>query len=147
MFISTLLGKGDSMIEDVATQDLGSMINKCPVEVDCATLGVLTLDQAIHSVLEERLLKIAGNIVPQDPSEMTNNNTWGVNLGDIHDDIRVQTQAVIAMAWDLGQRIISRACGNRFFAILVTFQEGNFGLHFQSNDKESSKTVQNPPPK
>lgn len=99
MFISTLLGKGDSMIKDAATQALGSMINKCPVEVDCATLGVLTLDQAIHSVLEERLLKIVGNLVPQDPSEMTNNNTLGVKLGDIHDDIRVQIQAVTAVAW------------------------------------------------
>lgn len=99
MFISTLLGKGDITIKEAATQALGSMINKCPVEADYATLGVLTLDQAIHSVLEEGLLKVVGNHVPQNPPEMTNKDTRSVKLGDIQNDIGVQIQAVTAVAW------------------------------------------------
>lgn len=110
MFISTLLGKGDSMIKEAASQALGSMINKCPVEVDHAMLGVLSLDQAIHSVLEESLLKIVGNHVPQDPSEMASNNAWSVELGDIHDDIGVQIQAVTAVAW-IGKGLAMRGHG------------------------------------
>jgi len=62
--------------------------------------------------------------VSQDPSEMTNNNTRGVNLGDIHDGIRVHTQAVIVVAWDLGQNIISRACGGRFLQFPSHFRNG-----------------------
>lgn len=110
MFISTLLGKGDSIIKEAACQALGSMINKCPVEVDHAMLGVLTLDQAIHSILEDSLLKIVGNHVPQDPSEMTSNNMRSVELGDIHDDIGVQIQAVTAVAW-IGKGLAMRGHG------------------------------------
>ncbi|XP_057870323.2 MMS19 nucleotide excision repair protein homolog isoform X1 [Cryptomeria japonica] len=101
MFMNAVLRKGNSMIKDVAAQALGSMINKCPVAANGNSPNLFTLDEAIHSVLDEGLLRIVENRTLHGELVFPNNITQSLDFANIDSDdsIGMQVQAVIALAW------------------------------------------------
>ncbi|KAH9301186.1 hypothetical protein KI387_012769, partial [Taxus chinensis] len=101
LLLSVILRKGNRMIKVAAAQALGSMINKCPVVANDSTSNIFTLDEAIHFVLDEGLLRIVENNTLQIQSEFAQNKTLSLAPRDIDadDSIVVQIQAVTAVAW------------------------------------------------
>eukprot|EP01018_Ginkgo_biloba_P001984 Gb_13638 [translate_table: standard] len=143
MFMSTVLSKGDNIIKDAAAQALGSMINKCPVQVNKNETSIyFTLEEAIHSVFEEGLLKIVNNCGSQNQSEMVYNDTLSLRLGDLNVDgtIGVQIQAVTAVAW-IGKALAMRGHNKTsdIAMLLLSILRSSSKMHTSEGDNYMSK--------